>query len=111
MVLSVALFSGACATSTAPQAAVLKVPDNASMAVIEARLADAMGQARVRLGPTDLAKTSAIPVLPASLSPLEGRSTVTPVMFDLMIAGGECLLVRRESGETYRVEGVECVAL
>lgn len=108
--IGVVFISGGCTTTKAPQPALLETADAGSMMAIEARLADAMGRARVQLGPMDLTANSVIPVLPPGLSSVEGRSTVTPVLFDLMIDGGQCILVRRNTGDIYPLENVDCVA-
>ena len=106
-------FAGAaaiigCQSHTAPAPAVLVNTDEDTMRVLHAVLADAMGRAQIELGAGDPTQDSVIAVLPPPLGPGEDRSTATPAYFDLMLKGGDCILVRRETGETFALDGVQC---
>lgn len=110
-ILTVAVAVIACQTHAAPAPAVLVNTDDDTIAVLHAALADAMGRAQIELGAGDPTQASAIAVLPPPLGPGEDRSTATPVYFDLMLEGGDCVLVRRDTGEVFALEGVQCSAL
>ena len=107
MVLGVAAVSG-CETHVAPTPAVLETADAETMATLTAALASAMGQAQTDLGPSDLTAESVIAVLPPPLGPGEDRSLATPTYFDLVIIDGDCVAVRRETGDQYVLDGVSC---
>lgn len=91
--------------------AVLVSADPQTMAVVKSVLADAMGRARIELGPGDPTATSRISVLPPRLGPDETRSPATPTQFDLMIEGRSCYLVRQDSGARFALDGVACQPL
>ncbi|MEM9939445.1 MAG: hypothetical protein AAF768_11395 [Pseudomonadota bacterium] len=105
---AVLLVLGGCKLPDRPVPAVLESTDEGAVSALRASLASALGQARVELGPEDLSTSSAVSVLPPKLNPLEGRSTAMPVQFDLVLEAGACLLVHRETGEVYPLEGTEC---
>lgn len=101
---------GGCQTNDSAIAAALDSTDDQTMAMLTSVLAGAMGVASVEIGPGDLTKTSTIAVLPPRLSPLEDRSVVKPTLFDIMLEGGRCYVVRRETGDEYDLDGVSCHA-
>ncbi len=100
--------ASACQTTDVLMPAVLEVADDDTMAMLKQVLAGAMDRASVDIGPGDLTQNSVISVLPPGLTPLEGRSTALPVQFDLMLDAGGCYLVRRETSQTYPVDGLTC---
>ncbi len=107
MLAGAAILAG-CQTHNAPEPAVLESVDDATMSALHAALADAMGRARVELGPGDLTTDSIITVLPPPLAPQEDRSLAKPTYFDLMKANGGCILANRETGAEYPLKGVSC---
>lgn len=104
----VTLLTLACQSTGAAVPAALERADAQTMAAVKAVLADAVGRARIELGPGDLTTSSTISVLPPPLSPEEGRSTATPIVFDLVIKGSSCYAVRRDTGRDYALAGVSC---
>jgi hypothetical protein len=94
--------------AAAKEPATLAHADPATMAELHAVLARAVGRARVELGPGDPTQTSVISVLPRRPSPYEDRSLAMPTTFDLVIEGGRCFVVRRDTGEEFELQGVEC---
>lgn len=102
------LVASACQSSPSFTYAALKTADSQSMNVVMTVLARAMNRARVEIGPGDLTMTSTISVLPPGLSPDEDRSTVTPALFDIMLEGSVCYVVRRDSGDAFQLRGVAC---
>lgn len=107
VVFGVAATMG-CETHMSPTPAVLETADAETMASLTATLAAAMDRAQVELGPSDLTAESVITVLPPPLGPGEDRSLATPTYFDLMIIDGDCVAVRRETGDQYVLDGVSC---
>lgn len=107
-----ALALCACQSAAGVQKpAVLASFDAETMAKVKSVLSEAMGAARVDLGPGDPSKLSTISVLPQKPSRYEGMSPATPTQFDLVMTGDRCFLVRRDTKETYALEGVACRAL
>lgn len=104
------LVLAGCQTHGETSAALLERADAETLSRVKAVLADAMQKTSVELGPVDLSTSSVIPVLPPPLGPLQGNSPATPILFDLMTSGGDCVLVRRDSGESFALEGVNCRA-
>lgn len=88
--------------------AVIISPDEATMAKISDALGSALGLANVSLGAMEDGDLTSISVLPPALGPLESRSTVTPIIFDAMIAGSRCVLVRRDTGDVVELDDVPC---
>lgn len=108
-VVAGAIALAACqSVSGGPAPAVLASGDPASMEHLKAALAQAMGQARIELGPGDPTQSSTISVLPRPPNPLEDHSLAKPSIFLLEIEGGDCFVVRKEGGARTRVEGVSC---
>jgi len=101
----------ACQSNSEVTSAALAEADSETMAELKSVLARAMDTARVELGPGDLTKASTISVLPPRLSPDEDRSTVKPTLFDIVLKGSKCFVVRRDTGDEYELAGVSCRAL
>jgi len=99
---------GACQSSAAAAPAVLETADARTIAELKSVLARAMNDASVDIGPGDLTQTSTISALPPRLNPIEDRSLAAPTQFDLMIRGGDCFLVRRDTNEEFALNGVAC---
>ena len=98
----------ACQSVGAATPATLANADAETLSRVKTTLARAVNRARVELGPGDFTQSSVIPVLPPPLSANEDRSPATPVIFDIVMEDGECFLVRRDTGEAFVLEGVEC---
>ena len=107
--IAAAIFNGACQTVAPKIPAVLASADDATIAQVKSVLADAVGRAAIDLGPGDLSRRSMISVLPPPLAAREDRSMATPVVFDIMLSGGDCYAVKRETGEAFAL-GVPCRA-
>ncbi|MDJ0921428.1 MAG: hypothetical protein QNI84_09885 [Henriciella sp.] len=106
--LVASLWLGACQVTVAPVPAVLDPSDPAAVEALKQSLAEAVGKARVELGPEDLATSSSVSVLPAPLNPNETHSLAMPEQFDIVIEDGACRLIHRKSGETYPLKGATC---
>ncbi len=104
------LGTAACQTAGPPVPAMLESADDMTLARIKAVLAEAVGRADIRLGPEDLTSMSSVSVLPPRPGPHETHSTAMPTVFDLVTNGKTCMLVRRESGKSYRLDDVACRA-
>lgn len=102
------LALGACKMTEGPVPAVLESANAVSVDALKSSLAGAMGQANVQLGPEDLATSSSVSVLPPRLGPNETRSMAMPEQFDLVMQGGDCMLIHRKTGETHPLRGVAC---
>ncbi|MEO1135165.1 MAG: hypothetical protein AAFW68_00980 [Pseudomonadota bacterium] len=114
LITTAAALIGGCQTTGASQprerdiTAVLQSDDPQNIAALKAVLAQAVGRARIELGPGDLTQTSTISVLPPPLGPNETRSPARPTQFDLVIDRGQCFVIRREDGARFAAEGVGC---
>jgi hypothetical protein len=97
-----------CATNSTATAARLTTPNAMTIAKVRAVLATAIGRPRFELGPEDLETSSSISVLPPPLGPLETRSLAVPKVFDIKVQNGACILVAREDGKVYPMDGVGC---
>jgi hypothetical protein len=116
-----ALLASACKTTDGPGApgggaysggetpAVLASAED--IPALKAALAGAMGRARIELGAGDPTREPVVAVLPPPLGPNEDRSPATPALFDLVLRGGDCYAVRRDTGEETALAGVECVSI
>lgn len=102
-----ALIAAACQIGP-PVPAVLTRADDATMTSLKSTLAQAMGRSSVELGPGDLTKSSTISVLPLPPGPAEDRSLATPTTFRLETVAGDCHVVREDTHQLYRLEGVAC---
>ncbi|MEQ9317395.1 MAG: hypothetical protein RLN72_16210 [Henriciella sp.] len=107
--LAALLSLSACTTASASEPARLESPDEASISRLKAVLAQAVGQEHIRLGAGDLSIDTSITVLPPPPGPLETHSVATPVPFDIIVVTGQCYVVRRSTGERYKLTGVDCV--
>ncbi len=105
------ILLSACQSTDAKTYAVLVSADDQTMTALKSVLASALGQASVEIGPGDLTKTSVVAVLPPRLAQQEDRSVVQPDLFDLMINGAKCIVVRRQTGEEYDLRDVSCRSL
>jgi len=103
-----AIGMSACQSAAQETPAVLVSADAETLARVRSVLAGAMNRSSVELGPGDLTQTSTISVLPPGLGPLEGRSTVVPAQFSLVLRGGRCLARRQDTGEAFDLAGVAC---
>lgn len=99
---------GGCQTSAEMTPAVLVSDDEASMQALKTALGEAVGRANVELGAGDPTKVSRVSVLPPPLGPLETRSVAKPAWFQIMMAGGDCMVMDVESGETHALKGGPC---
>lgn len=105
------LAAGACQSHDGETRAVLASADAETMAAVRSVLAEAVGRATVELGPGDPTTTPTISVLPPPLSPREDRSTAAPTQFDIVLKGGTCFVVRRDTDDEYELDGVLCRAV
>lgn len=103
-----AFLAAACQTSLASQSAVLQSGDAETMVKVKGALAGAMGRADIEFGASDPTETPVISVLPRQPSAYEDRNPATPTLFDLILNEGVCYAVRRNTGETYVLDGVAC---
>ncbi|MEM1106093.1 MAG: hypothetical protein AAGH87_06860 [Pseudomonadota bacterium] len=95
----------ACKTAASePVPAVLVEAGDEEMAAMKTVLAQAVGRAEVSLGPGDPTRSPKISVLPPPLGPNETRSPAQPAQFQLMMAGGACMLVNQKTGETHALD-------
>jgi hypothetical protein len=101
----------ACQTLASASPAVLVSSDAATLAALKSVLAAALGRATVDLGPGDPATSSAVSVLPRAPSDLEGRSAAMPERFDIAIKDGQCVVIRRETGEAFSLGAIPCRTL
>lgn len=105
------LALAACHTLAAAQPAVLQSDDAATLGALKSALATALQRADVELGPVDLTRSPAVPVLPRPPASVEGRSTAMPIMFDIAMKDGACVLIRRDTGEAFSLGSISCRAL
>ncbi|MEL6372095.1 MAG: hypothetical protein AAFR03_15405 [Pseudomonadota bacterium] len=105
------LPSSSLAPSSSPRPEPARLADTSAetMEAVKAHLSDAVGRADVRLGPEDMATSSSVSVLPPPLSSKEDRSVAVPLVFDLELQGGTCVLVNRKTGERTRMGDIDCV--
>jgi hypothetical protein len=104
----VGMLNVSCATNGTATTARLTTPNAATIIKVRAVLATAIGRPRFELGPEDLETSSSISVLPPPLGPLETRSLVVPKVFDIKVQNGACILVARDDGKVYSLDGVRC---
>ncbi|WP_370235708.1 MULTISPECIES: hypothetical protein [Henriciella] len=100
----------ACTTAQTSEPATLTRSDDTTLSRVKSVLAEAMGRNDIRLGAGDLTEETSLTVLPPSLGPLETSSPAIPIPFDIVTDGRHCFVVRRETGEKYRLSDVNCVA-
>ncbi len=108
LILIGALMTSACQSYQTRTYAVLVTADSQTMAAVKSVLARAMNTASVDIGPGDLTKTSVISVLPPRPGLHEDRSTVMPTLFDIIIKGSTCFVVRRDTGDEHVLSGIAC---
>lgn len=101
------LALAACQTGGKSLPAVLYDTKPASVEALRIALAKALNKNNVELGPSNLS-SSTISVLPPRPSIHEGRSLVIPIIFDLAIQGPNCVAIRRDTNEIYKLKGVSC---
>ncbi|GGY44104.1 hypothetical protein [Parvularcula lutaonensis] len=82
--------------------------EDTDMDSVKAQLASALGRASVTLGEGDPRDVPQLVVLPPPPGPMESRSTVVPMVFDIKRDGDACILSRRDDGMTVSLEGVTC---
>lgn len=110
MLMASALWG--CQTMEAKVPAALSAQSDAAMARITQKLSEIEGRAQIELMHEDLTATSSISVLPPRPTDLEGRSLARPTTYELMLdESGACWLVRRDDGDVFPMNGVDCVAL
>ena len=97
-----------CQSATVNEPAVLERVDDESVARLKTTIAAAMGKERIDFGVLDLSICSEIPVLPPRPGPFEGSSPALPTYFDLVISSGQCLVIKRSTGEVFEAEGIRC---
>ncbi|MEQ8557196.1 MAG: hypothetical protein RIB03_02675 [Henriciella sp.] len=110
-VVAACLLTSACQTASGRAPAHLQTADEATLSRVKAVLSKAVGRAQIKLGPEDLTESSTVSVLPPPLGEHETHSTAMPTVFDLVTNGGDCYLIARESGRSYRLDGVDCEAV
>lgn len=96
----------------ADQPAVIVDPDDASRAELQATVNQALG-AEVLLADDALTATSVLTIerrIPQSVagSPAQGRSMDSPVRFDLVTNGSDCVLVDSRDGSRYLLAETRC---
>lgn len=99
---------GACQSSAAPRPAVLVSGDGEALVRLKKGLAQAIGRARVELGPSDPTRTPELTVLPPPPSAHEDRSLAIPTAFRLEVSGDRCFAVREDTGQRHALRGVAC---
>lgn len=110
LIAGVALIAcSACQTQATMTPASLSTADAENVDALKATLASAMGRASVEIMETDLTSATYVSVLPPPLGEFETHSLAMPVLFDIMMEGKSCLLVRQDTGERYDAPGVTCL--
>ncbi len=107
--IAAAIVTGACQTASPKTDAVLAAADDRTIAQVKSVLAEAVGRASIELGAGDAARDTFLTVLPPPLASREDRSMATPVVFDIVLSGGGCYAVRRDTSEAFPL-GVPCRA-
>lgn len=110
LALAALLTLSACTTASASEPARLESPDERSISRLKAVLAEAVGRENIRLGAGDLAMDTSVVVLPPPSGPLETHRTAIPIPFDIVMEASQCFVIRRATGERYKLNGVDCVA-
>jgi len=108
LVASTCLLANCQSALPVPEPGLLVEADDEALARLKSAAALAMGKGRVEFGAVDLENSSQIPVLPPRPGPFEGQSPALPTYFDLAVQNGACLIIKRASGEAFKVEGVSC---
>ncbi len=102
-----AIIMSACHTASADTAATLVSDDPQTMQVLKSTLASAMKKARVELGAGNLTQNSVVSVLPPR-DPFNMNNPALPEQFDIRLRQGACYVVKRNTGEAYMLEGIDC---
>jgi hypothetical protein len=97
-----------CAATPTEQLGAIAISDPATRQNVLASLRQALGRERISLGPASDEPTRTITVLLEPLGPLETRSVALPETFDVSRRASVCYLVRRATGQSYRVDGISC---
>jgi len=106
-----AVAVGGCETGPTQDApAVLSGGDPAALERLKVALAQAMGAARVDLGPEDPTRSSVISVRPPPPHRLQDRNPALPTRFSIRLRDGACVLVREDTGAVTPLPGVDCRA-
>ncbi len=123
MIASILIFAaGSCLSgcSTVPSSqvtpAVLASADETSLQVVKTAIAEMMGKSSVKLGTNDYAKSSTISVLPDRLrapagAPFTQNDFALPILFDLMMDGEKCYIVKQGTENYVPLDGVSCRAI
>jgi hypothetical protein len=98
----------ACQTRTDTMPATLASGDAVNMLALHNALAHAVGRAQVSLMDADLTRTSSVSVLPPPPGEFDTHSMALPVVFDIFVNGDTCMLVRRDTQESYDAPGLAC---
>lgn len=107
-VIAAYLLTGCQSLPSAAQPAVLVQADDEAIARLKSAVASALGKARVDFGAINLEASPEIPVLPPQPGPFEGQSPALPTYFDLAVRDGECIIIKRSSGEVFKADGLNC---
>lgn len=100
---------GACVSNPAPnQPATLGEMDDANTAALKAALANAMGRANIKLGPTGEPPVTHVTVLPPPRGEYEMNSPVLPTHFNIITDGTDCWLEKQDTGEIFPAPDVTC---
>lgn len=101
-------LAGAACASAAREPATLAARDAQTLAALKSALGEALGRARIELGPIDDGGGT-VAVLPPPMGSNEDRSTATPIIFDLFVADGRCVARRRDTADgDVSLPGVAC---
>ncbi|GAB5459663.1 MAG: hypothetical protein Hens3KO_26930 [Henriciella sp.] len=112
LVIIGAVLQAACQVSPGvARPAVLLSTDTETMIELKATIGQALGRARIELGPGDLTTTSTVSVLPPPLGEFETHSLAKPVLFNLSKKGRTCRLTHQQTGEVFVLDKVTCQAV
>lgn len=109
--IAMAVSGGGCASPPKALAARIVSPDAATLAKLQQVLSEATGRKNVRLGAYDPAMMTSVTALPPKLSPYEGRSPSKPIAFDVVLKGGDCFLVNRDTKMEFALGPLACAAV
>ncbi len=114
-----ATLTSSCHTISAapePQAAQLVKADDASLYRIKSAIENDMKRKNIVFGATDWNRSSVISVLPVkSISPngapFNQQDFAVPILFELMMAGPECYLIRKDTQKKIILNDINCQPL